>query len=159
MKDEGWIKVSDRGKVGEGERWYQGLMEETGWRGKGGGYRERRGLPYSPERSKSGHHSCSLYRAKIDTHITAMTCITSQWAHNASQQLTRRLKVDGNGVEKREGVAVLVLIVLPILTDNDKIAEDEECAAMAVLEAWPWAEVSTYLTHYHTVDKLPLRNG
>ena len=66
MKDEGWIKVSDRGKVGEGERWYQGLMEETGWRGKGGGYRERRGLPYSPERSKSGHHSCSLYRAKID---------------------------------------------------------------------------------------------
>ena len=33
---------------------------------EGRGVQRKKGLPYSPERSKSGHHSCSLYRAKID---------------------------------------------------------------------------------------------
>ena len=37
-----------------------------------------KGLPYSPERSESGLHSCSLYRPKIIT----MTDITSHEIHS-----------------------------------------------------------------------------
>ena len=51
----------DEGKVGGGEV----VLGPNGgkWLAKERG--TEKGLPYSPEWSKSGLHSCSLYRAKI----------------------------------------------------------------------------------------------